>query len=99
MESVIDQTLRDIHGANALFCLELIAENNFMHCRSFVGKVENSFEALADVIGIQHRIFSRLPQTVWTIGHDVSEGADEHSEISIKGANSSDRIRPVVIEP
>src|SRR5580692_3154189 len=98
MEPVIDEPFREVHGLDAFFRLQLVAENDFMHGGRVVGKIESSFKFFADVVRVEHRIFGGLPQTVGTVGINVCEGADEHAEVSVEGAYASDRLRTVVFE-
>src|ERR1700722_3001750 len=98
MESVVDQALRQVHGLDTFFRLQLVAENDFMHGRRVVGQIVSAFEPFADVVRVEHGIFGGLTQSVGTIGKNVSQGANEHSEISVEGANAAYRLRTVVFE-
>ena len=98
MESVIDQALGEVHGLDAILRLQFVAEDDFMHGRRRVRQVVNAFQSLADVIRVEHRVFRSLPQAVRTVGEDVGQRADEHSEVSVKGAHAADGVRAVVVE-
>ena len=89
VKAVVDEPLGDIHGVHAILFLAIIAEDDFVHGRRSVGKVEYAFQVLADVIRVQHGVFGGLTKA-GTVGEDVGEGAHQHSEISAKGAHAAD---------
>ena len=92
MEAVIDEALGDVHGVHALLFLAIIAEDDFMHGRRGVGQVENAFEILTNVIGVQDSIFGGLTNA-GAIGECVCEGANQHAEIAAKRAHAADGLR------
>src|ERR1700686_634650 len=98
MEAVVDQTLSNVHSAHAFFRLQFVAENDFVHGWSGVRQVVCALKALANVVGVQDRVFSGLPQTVRTIRLDVGQSPNEHSKVAIERADPPYRLRTVVFE-
>src|SRR3954462_11800454 len=69
-----------------------------MHRSGFVRQLVNAFKLFANVVRVEHRVFSGLAQAIWTIGEDVSQRAHEHAEVAIEGAHPSDGMRAVVLK-
>ena len=58
-----------------------------MQCRRSDTEARTRLPAwLADVVRIQHRIFSGLPQPFRTICHDVGQRAHKHAEVAVEHA-------------
>ena len=89
MEAVIDQTFCNMHGLHAFFCLQFVAEDHLVHGGRGIRQIVNSFQAFADVVGVENRIFRGLTQTIGAVGKSVGESADEHSEVAVEGAHPS----------
>ncbi len=98
MESVVDQALGKVHRLYAFSSLQLIAKNYFVHAGRGVGQIVHAFQSLANVVGVEHGVFSGLAQSVRTVGENVSQGTDKHSEIAVESAHPADRLRPVIFE-
>src|SRR5712672_857483 len=97
MEPVVDQSLGDVHGADAILFLVCVAEDHFVHGGQGIREIVNAFQMLADVVGVEHRILGGLPDA-GTIRQNVSEGAHQHSEISGERFYATDGIRPHRLE-
>ena len=65
-----------------------------MHGGRVEGQVVNVFEFLADVIGVQDRVFGGLADAR-AVGQRVGQRAHQHAEISAEGAHAADRLRPI----
>src|SRR5438445_6563094 len=98
MEAIVDQALGDVAGLYAVLCLQPIAEDHFVHRSGFVRQLVNSFELLANVVRVEHRVLGGLAQPIWTIGEDVGQRAYEHAEVAVEGADASDRMRTAVLK-
>src|SRR4051794_38574518 len=98
MEAVINEALGDVARLHPVLCLQPIAEYHLVHRSGLVRQLVNAFELLANVIGVEHRVFGGLAQAIWTIGEDVRQRAHEHTEVAIEGAHASDRMRAVVLK-
>src|SRR5712671_6242557 len=93
MESVVDQSLGDVHGADAILFLVCVAEYHFVHGGQGIRQIVNAFQMLADVVGVEHRVLRGLPDA-GTIRQNVGERAHQHSEISGERFYATDGIRP-----
>jgi hypothetical protein len=98
MEAIIDQAFGNVHGADAFLGLQLVAENYLVHAGGRVRQVVRPFQSLADVVGVEHGVFGRLPQTVRAVSEDVCQGANEHAKISVEGAHPAYRLGPLVFK-
>src|SRR5262249_36652243 len=98
MEAVVNHALGNVHCARAILCLNFVAEYYLMHAGAGVRKIEDVFQSFADIVGIQDGVFSRLTQPVRSVRLNVGEGAHEHAEVAIEGANPTDGLRTVVVE-
>ena len=77
--------------------LPLVAEDHLVHRRGLVGQLVEVFELVADVVGVEHRVFGGLAQAVGAVGQDVGQRADEHARVAVEGAHAADGLRPVVV--
>src|SRR5215467_6745274 len=98
MEAVIDEPLGDIAGPDSFLGLDAVTEDNFMHGRAFVRQIVVTLELFADVVGVEHGIFSSLAEPVGPVGHDVSQRAHMHAEITVEHTYPANRLRTVVVE-
>src|SRR5437660_6094781 len=98
MESVINQALGDIHRTHAFLRLHLVAENDFMHGWRRVRQVVGAFKALANIVRVEDGVFGGLAQSVGTVGLNIGERTHEHPEVAVKGTNTPDRMRAVVLK-
>src|SRR6202044_4026868 len=60
VEAVIDQALGDVHGIYAFHFLARVAEDDFVHGGQIVGEIEIGLEIFANVVGVEHGVFSSL---------------------------------------
>src|SRR5579859_6574847 len=93
MEAIVDEALGDVHGVDAVFLLERIAENNLVHGRQGIGEIENAFEVFADVIGVKHGVFGGLAHA-GAVREDIGKGANQDAEISAEGFYTADGVWP-----
>src|SRR5579859_617894 len=93
MEAIVDEALGDVHGVDAVFLLERIAENDLVHGGQGIGQIENPFEMLADVIRVEDGVFRGLAHA-GAVREDVSERANENAEISAEGFYTTDGVWP-----
>src|SRR5215831_8026207 len=98
MKSVVDEPLRDIHGAHAFFRLQFVAEDDLVHARRVIRQIVCAFESFANVVGVQNGVFGGLAKTVRAVRLNVGEGADEHPKVSVESAHTPDRMWTVVFE-
>ena len=92
MEAIVDQPFGDVAGLDTLLRLPAIAEDHLVQRGRAVGQLVHILKVLADVVSVQHRVFGGLPQAVRAIGHDVSQGADEHAEVAVEHAHPADGL-------
>jgi len=71
VEAVVDQALGNVHRAHAFLGLHFVAEDNFVHGWRGIRQIVSALETFANVVGVQHRVLSGLPQTVRPIGLNV----------------------------
>src|SRR5260370_18546279 len=69
-----------------------VAEDNFMHRGQGIRQIVNAFQMFANVIGVEHRVLGGLPDP-GDIRKDVSERAQQYTEISRESLDPTDRIR------
>src|SRR5258705_514823 len=93
MKAVVDQPLRNVHGAHAVFLLKRVAEHHFVHRGQGIRKFVRAFQMLTNVIRVQHRVFRGLPHSR-AVGEDVGQRANQHAEIPRERLHPADRIRP-----
>ncbi len=80
------------------FRLHFVAEDDFVHGWRGIGQIVNAFQPFADVVGVEHGIFRSLPQAVGTIRLDVSQRANEHSEVTVEGTHAPHGLRTVIVK-
>ena len=74
------------------------AGHELVHARALVRKVQLALDALAQVVGGQHRVERCLGQAVAAHGDDVCVRPHQHAEVAVEAADSPDRLRPLEIE-
>ena len=79
-------------------CCRLSLKTTSCSGRRLVGQLVIAFELLADVVGVEHRVFGGLAQAVRAVGEDIGQGADEHAEVAVEHADAANGLRPVVVE-
>ena len=97
MKAVVDEALGDVAGFDAPGRLEFVAEDHLVHGGRPVGQIVHPVQLLADVIGVEHCVFSGLPQPVRSVGQDVGQCADKHAHVAVKGANPAHGFGTVVV--
>ena len=93
MKAVVNQPFRNVHGAYAVFLLNRVAENHFVHRGQGIGQVVNAFEVLSNVIRIEDRVFGGLAHAR-TVRKNVRERANQHSKVAAERPHAPNRIRP-----
>src|SRR5262249_55560408 len=70
-----------------------VAEDDFVHGGQGIGKIENAFQLLANVVGVEDRVLGGLTDA-GAVGQNIGQGANEHAEISAEGTHFADGGRP-----
>src|SRR5579864_5820699 len=97
MESIIDETLGDVHRVYAMLFLACVAENDFVHRRQVVRQIVEVFEMLTDVIRIEYGVFGGLTDSR-AVGQRVGKRAEQDAKVATIGANASDGLRAIEVE-
>ena len=69
-----------------------------MHGRSFVRNFVHIFQLLANIVGVEDRVFGGQAQAIVAVGHDVGERAHVHAEVAVEHANAADGLGAVIVE-
>ncbi len=75
-----------------LRCCDAVAEDDLVQRRRLVRQLVDALQLLADVVGVEHRVFRRLPQAVGTVRQDVGQRAHVHAEVAVERAHATDAI-------
>lgn len=64
----------------------------FVHAGTSIGHVEGILQALAHVVGVEHRVLSRLADALLSQGKDIGEGLNDHGEVAVEVLHPADGL-------
>ena len=97
VESIVDQTFRDVTRPNAAFGLALVAEHALVHAACVERKIVVRLEQRPDVVRVQHRIHRHVTKSLAAVRHDVGERANVHADVSIERSHPANGLRQIVL--
>jgi hypothetical protein len=94
MEALVDQRLGEIERVDVVG-KAAVGEDRLVHAGTALGerRVEHVLEASQDVVGVEHRVFGDLLQSVGAVAEDVGERAGEHAHLAVERGHASKRLR------
>jgi hypothetical protein len=90
--ALVDHRLGEIERRDARAVEPFVVEQNLVHAGTISKRRrEHVRKARAHVIGVEHRVFRRLLQSVGPMGQHESIGANEHAHLSMERGEAAER--------